>query len=517
MLSHVRLPEGFALNLGLKDYASRRYLKEALIGRRGDGDEQIHPGRRTYDGTYTELTLHWQGIEVLVQSVAVGEDLRDLIVLATPASTHRKPPLLVVEPGVLWNQPGHVIREGEALLALCAEKTFVAYGTRLSVSDPYIAAQTPYLAMPLDGPVGLSTGRRRSVEEIQAILARHRADHETYVEGFEELSEVYAAVQTCLAWDTVYEPEGRRVISPVSRIWNVHWGGFVLFDWDTYFAAYLAALDNKALAYANAVEITRERTERGFIPNFGTVADIKSRDRSQPPVGSLVVRELYRRFGDQWLLEEVFEDLLNWNRWWPEARACSGLAGGDPVHGDLLCWGSDPYTPRADAHFELHGVRDRLGAALESGLNNSPMYDDVPFDPQTNLMQLADAGLNGMYVLDCEALGDIAAVLGEHAVAAEVRERAAAFRAALAGLWDAERGLFFNRRTDTGEFSRRISPTNFYPLLGRAATQEQAERMIAEHFYNPGEFWGMWVLPSIVRDDPAYLDQTYWRAASGPR
>ena len=34
--------------------------------------------------------------------------------------------------------------------------------------------------------------------------------------------------------------------------------------------------------------------------------------------------------------------------------------------------------------------------------------------------------------------------------------------------------------------------------------------MIKEHFYNPKEFWGDWVLPSIARDDPAYSD-TYWR------
>jgi neutral trehalase len=61
-------------------------------------------------------------------------------------------------------------------------------------------------------------------------------------------------------------------------------------------------------------------------------------------------------------------------------------------------------------------------------------------------------------------------------------------RAAMTMLWDDELGLFLNRRTDTGELSRRISPTNFYALLARAATQEQAERMISEHFCNPDGF-----------------------------
>jgi glycogen debranching enzyme len=35
--------------------------------------------------------------------------------------------------------------------------------------------------------------------------------------------------------------------------------------------------------------------------------------------------------------------------------------------------------------------------------------------------------------------------------------------------------------------------------------------MVAEHFYNPEEFWGDWILPSIARSDPAYPEQTYWR------
>jgi glycogen debranching enzyme len=48
-------------------------------------------------------------------------------------------------------------------------------------------------------------------------------------------------------------------------------------------------------------------------------------------------------------------------------------------------------------------------------------------------------------------------------------------------------------------------------LLAKAATPEQAQRMVDEHFYNPREFWGEWMIPMISRDDPAYPDQIYWR------
>ena len=43
VLSHVLLPEGFSINLELKDGASGTFLREAVMGRRGGGVETIRP------------------------------------------------------------------------------------------------------------------------------------------------------------------------------------------------------------------------------------------------------------------------------------------------------------------------------------------------------------------------------------------------------------------------------------------------------------------------------------------
>jgi putative isomerase len=72
-------------------------------------------------------------------------------------------------------------------------------------------------------------------------------------------------------------------------------------------------------------------------------------------------------------------------------------------------------------------------------------------------------------------------------------------------------GMFLNKDLRTGQFSHRLSPANFYPMLAQAATPEQARRMVNEHLLNPQEFWGQWVIPSIARNDPAFKDQNYWR------
>jgi putative isomerase len=499
VLSHVLLPEGFAINLGIREYVGRRYLKEALVGRKGQRDELVRPGPHAYDGSYTELGITGTGYDLLVQSAV---DTGDQVILVTPRAFYRKPPLLVAESGILWNRPGSLTRQENVLVAdFPGGRQVQVYGTKPSQVDPYIAAQTPYLAMQLDSPVGISTGRKRSLEEIQAIVQRNQAAHAKNAEAYQDLSEVYKAIQTVMAWDTVYEPEKDRVVSPVSRIWNVNWGGYVLFDWDNYFAAFMASIDNKEIAYANAVEMTREITETGFVPNFASPYGLKSRDRSEPPVGALMVREIYRKYREEWFLEEVFDNLLQWNRFWHEHRQFDGL----------LCWGSDPYEPWMDTHFELEGINQRQGAAWESGLDNLPVYDDVPFDSKTHLLQMQDTGLNSLYVADCEALADIADILGKKAETLELRQRADQYRQALKTLWNDELGTFCNRRTDTGKFSPRLAPITFYPLLAKAANQAQAERMMAEHFYNPSEFWGDWMLPTIARNDPAYPDQDYWR------
>jgi len=81
----------------------------------------------------------------------------------------------------------------------------------------------------------------------------------------------------------------------------------------------------------------------------------------------------------------------------------------------------------------------------------------------------------------------------------------------LGTLWDAGTGLYLNRDLLTGEFSPRLSPTLFYPLLAKVPAQDQAARMIKEHFYNPQEFWGEFIMPSIARNDPAFKDNHYWR------
>jgi neutral trehalase len=150
-------------------------------------------------------------------------------------------------------------------------------------------------------------------------------------------------------------------------------------------------------------------------------------------------------------------------------------------------------------------------AAYESGLDNAPMYDSVPFNKSTHRMELADVGLQSLYIMDCESLADIAAILGEKKVERELLQRAQTFRQALAKLWHEPTGQYLNYRTDTKAFNTTTSPTTFYPLLIKEPNEQQATRMVSEHLQNKNEYAGPWILPSCPINHPAYTEQNYWR------
>jgi len=298
------------------------------------------------------------------------------------------------------------------------------------------------------------------------------------------------------------------------------WGGWVLFEWDTFFAAYMLSFDSKELAYSNTLALMNEITPNGFIPNYSSGIG-KSIDRSQPPLGSLMIKEIYKRHQDKWFLEETFDKLLSWNRWWDKNRnfdgyLCYGTSSDTSVmsirtvYTNIEVQPSGKYTSEemTMAKWEYDKLQQ---SRFESGLDNSPMYDDLSFDTLHNVMLLADVGLMSLYIADCKALAEIAGELERLEAWLELEQRAAVYTRALQSLWDDQFGMFLNRNLKTNEPSYRLSPTLFYPLLAKVASPSQAERMINEHFFNPDEFYGRYMIPAIARNDSAFIDQDYWR------
>lgn len=497
VLTQVLLPYGAAIDLNLSDNTGER-INTFRIG----GSPTMRPGAHAFDGSYTDVSLFWRGHKLRVQSASDG--LKNVI-LITPLDGNKQGGKLHIIPKSLW-QRANRIKFGEGSFTISpygfdVKILSTIYGDSLRQTDNEITVLT-------NQPVVICCNNDMSIQQAQNYIDQRAADFTAkYKEKYGKSYDVFNAMQSVLAWDNIYDPSIRKVITPVSRNWNVNWshhpdfGGFVLFCWDTYFAGMMLATENKELAYANVVEITNSITEKGFVPNFYSGNDLKSRDRSQPPVGSLSAWTIYSKYKEKWFLELLYDKLFTWNRWWDTNRNVDGL----------LCWGSNLYEKVTYHARESGGVNELYSAALESGLDNSPMYDKIKFDKKSGMMLLNDVGLSSLYVMDCDYLADIAHELGKKKDVAELRKRANKYREKLGLLWDNEKGMYCNRHTDTGLLNQKISPTNFYTLLAKSPTKEQAKRMIDEHLINPNEFWGEWVIPATPRNDPAFKDNIYWR------
>lgn len=316
------------------------------------------------------------------------------------------------------------------------------------------------------------------------------------------LGESGAAITRALTWNTVYAPTLGRIVTPASRDFvsrerEGFYGSIAIHAWDSLFAGMLAGLLDPRYAHGIFAQVIEQATPAGFLPN--RVSDDRGRteDRSQPPVGALAVLRAYLASGlsdatrDRRLLSDFFEPLRRWNAWWPRARR--------GPHG-LLAYGSDPVP--GDEHAGTLDATKR-----ESGLDDSPMYDEVRYYPATHTMDLADVGLNSLYAADLEALAEIAHRLGRGDDAATLHRKYESSRARIdARLFDTGSGGYRNRHAD-GRFSTHVSPTLLYPLLAGVPSRERAAA-IADALLRP-EVLGDALL-STARNDPGF-SSTYWR------
>ena len=305
------------------------------------------------------------------------------------------------------------------------------------------------------------------------------------------------AVHDVIAWNHVHDRVNDRPYTLATRAWNARkFGGFGLWMTDTLYHALLWSPFDPAKARDNLEALFAWQTEAGNLPCLITGND-RWVDRSQPPVASFIVWRLWAFTGDRALLDWAYPILLRNHDWWWRERSLgdSGLVayGTSPGVGEGLYRGT------------------KLGAKNESSMDNMPVHDPAPFDPETGLLLSADVGLNSLLALDGEVLALMAGALGREAEQRRLAERSEGLRARIASeLWDDDRGVFANRLA-SGDFVAPLAPTSFFPMVAGAASPEQCDSLIARYLHAPDKFGGRFGLPSVTRDDPAYPDNVYWR------
>ena len=578
LLSQTLMPHSLSLTLSLYQISSQQYRQGWYVERAINGSDttqQVRIGNRTWTGEqdhpFTSLHVRFNDLNISVQTTTDRSDNSlSILVQGVLSTTNYSDYRLVFTTSYLWGRSGncHFVESADGQrvatsvaagvlanrYAQCVadgiDGLFTVYGSEtirersfpginqtiygdfiaFAFPEPTAADPLPTLAFQALASGSDVQSRPQSFSEIQRNIQHASSLPFDRTPSYTTCSpaappfpsEQYNLVQTSLAWLSLYTPfEG--IVTVVSRRpgWNFGWG-YTLFEWDSFVAVHMMASFTQSyaarqLALATYMQIVKAKvmTPSGFTftPNYvsGTVA---SRDRTEPPLAAKVLDEIVRMWSGAseeaerdvaMMAALVFDDLVSEVEWF-RLRRRVGPA-------QLIALGSDP-NPPTSGDIE---VNDMQAARYESGLDNSPMYDqDDLFDSTSHHMQLYDVGMTSLYLaatLSLQSLANLTHV-GDRYVQ-QLQRRYEEMAPLAARLWSADLGIYVNVRVSDSSFQPRLSPTSFFSMLALLPSVADAERMMA-HLTNTSEFCvsadcvGQ-PLPSISRSDASYGDQQYWR------
>lgn len=591
-LSVVLLPDAAVVGVQLCQLSTGQCLRGSPIDANGGSKEQpVRVGMHAMDHSSSSLFAWHESLNVSVQYAASGREL-DLIVTAQQPSlgsdTNFSDFGLVFTADFAWGRRGRVeaLSTGLALQGAALERVELS----ISGGSPLPAHRTPPIVprgkaageqcsakhakecssgrctcalggvCSCDAPdqlihyaVALAPGAvvrlttRNSSNAGASIDARVAEAHQRTARGHsalfgEGLAEVVEAVTAAVAWRNVYVPAEEGTVMPMT--FGFSWitpqpitneWGYVLFCWDNLFSSLIAGvLGHRTYAYSNLIATVKSKHADGFVPNW--MAGGSKSPTSEPPVGSRVLLDLFRRFGDVWIVELLFHDLLDWHEWqWHRRRVINQGEAREP---GFVTYGND-YGSNCTGSYCSYGV--------ESGQDQSPLWDCPGAKPDgsggncsalaepsssPHLMQLGDLAATSLFVLDAEALAELASILNRADDRHTLLSRAEAMRRQLTKMWDPAQGSFADVYVQSGQFSAVKTPNIFYPLFAHAATEAQVESMVNRYLLNASHFCVSesfattnpstcyWGLPSVSASDKTYMQPPsfiYWRGLSwGP-
>ncbi len=261
---------------------------------------------------------------------------------------------------------------------------------------------------------------------------------------------------------------------------KIHYVG--VWQWDAYFHALAYRYVDKRLAQDQLRIVLDHQQPNGMIPDAvhdeGIITHLKKEkespvdaDVTKPPLIAWAALKLYDQDGDRDFLDEIYEPLVRWHRWWFDYN--------DPDGDGIVSY--------------LH--------PFSSGLDDSPLWDVG--------MPVESPELNTYLYLQLESLARIAEIIGATEDVAGWRDGAALLlERIIAHFWDEEAGVFWATKDD--QPIPVLTPFNLYPLWTGQLPPAMVARLVA-HLTNPDEFWARWPLPTVALNDPKYNGQQMWR------
>ncbi len=267
-----------------------------------------------------------------------------------------------------------------------------------------------------------------------------------------------------------------------------------LYYWDSFFTAKgLLLCDRAELVKSTVDNMLWLVKEFGYMPN-GSHRGLLG--RSQPPLLSEMVKDVFDVYGDKSWLAEAYAVLRMEYRFWQERRSTAcGLSryGYNMENGRIARYGAMirgrlsglDLSDRSDEDLVENYMSD-----AESGWDFNPRCDGQQTD-------YAYVDLNSILYAMEENMAYFASQLdnGEEAL---WKERAQARREGIQSLLY-NGTVFLDYNYKTGMHSNIFSCASFYPLWAKAATKEQAE-FLRQNLYRIEEAFGLAVCEKGPRD-----------------
>ncbi len=501
VLQHVLLPQGFVISIGLKQAInSDNYtLDEDYIDGSCLNQKKINPGLHSFDGSYTELDLELKNVTISLKSAQIGNDL---VILIDRIKGSEKKIKVVIETGLLWNSKGSITQSKSMIKAILPGKIIKVFSTENQiVDDPYLPIKTPYLCFLVGKKIGISTGRERSISEIESVINLEKNRMLDRAKIYGNLSNAYSAIESLIGWSLIYEPKFDRVISTERRFKKKRNDGYYCFNWDGFLIPYLSCLINQDIAYVNVIERFNNRGTNVLIRKNNIEDDIKYFEDHNIPVSSIIVKEVYKRYPNIWFLEACFEDLITWNRWWPKFRMDNGVLGFE-------------YS-KIRSDFINSVYNDNFYMDISIDPTDSLAIGDIGINKTSELFPLNKVGLNSLYIADCIALLEIASILERKEVIKELKSRIKYFKREMERFWDQNYGVYHNHDFNSDPLVKHFSPAIFFPLLANVGDQEQRQK-IHDHFYKKNNFFGELIFSSNTKNNILSKENKVYVAGISP-
>lgn len=239
-------------------------------------------------------------------------------------------------------------------------------------------------------------------------------------------------------------------------------GFFGVWSWDSWKHASATALFNPELAKNEIRCLFDYQAENGMIPDY--VSRFKERINwrdTKPPLAAWAVMNVYENTGDKAFVEEMFDKLYKYHRWWYTDR--------DHDKNGVCEYGSTDGT--------------LIAAAWESGMDNGVRFDEAEMlknEPENAWsMNQENICLNSFLYAEKGYLAKMAQMLGKNELADKLTQEAKALKEHIqTKMFDPETGFFYDTRIGTGEFIKVMGAECWLPLWAGIATPEQARQVL---------------------------------------